>query len=191
MNCILFTVLAIMIGGVSQQPANSAAPTAQGTTQVVRIVRTDSTSGHMINDCLLVLPDGRYHREHSDNDPDSFSRQQVAGQGNITYVFEGRLTPEEQEHAFEIFDRPQFRAIHSPERLHMSSQFLEVAVWRKGGRPQAFRLSASADYKPNQSGLDPLFDWMKVMAKRKHDVSREPSNSCAVPRYVVEQFQQK
>src|SRR3954468_353647 len=109
MKYLLLNVLAMTMAATHIPQAQSAAPPpAQGKTKAVRVIRSDATSGHLISDCFLVLPDGRYRREHTDNDPDSFSRMQVPGQAKVTYVFEGRLTPEEQEHAFALFDRTGF-----------------------------------------------------------------------------------
>ena len=115
MKYLLSNVLAITMAFTlsGQTQSAPATPAPHGKTSAVRVVRSDATSGHLISDCFLVLPDGRYRREHTDNDPDSFSRMQVPGQAKMTYVFEGRLAPEEQENALAMFDRAEFRALHS------------------------------------------------------------------------------
>ena len=52
---------------------------------------------------------------------------------------------------------------------------------REGEPPQSFMLSASTDYKPNRTALDPLFKWIDAMKKRKHDVSKNADDQCRIP----------
>src|SRR5258707_1177090 len=93
--------------------------------RLVRLIRVDQTSGHFINDCILLLPDGHYRREHAEEQPASFSRTPLnKSQAFEVHVFEGQLTPEESAKVRDIVDRSEFRSIHTPERLHMSSEFL-------------------------------------------------------------------
>lgn len=176
---MLFAVLA-----AAQQPP--ATPLKGSSPQngrvLLRVGRLSSEGVHEIRNCILLLPDGRYHREHSEELVDSFSRTPpLKSQMYKTYVFEGQLSPEEVKAVADIVNGRDFRRVRSPGQLHQSTEFFEALILREGEQPQSFILSEAADYKPNERALKPLFAWMNAMGKRKHDVSKNEDNLCRIP----------
>lgn len=152
---------------------------------LLRVARLDMNSGHQINECILLLPGGHYRREYSEEQPTSFSRTPLhKSLAYETHVFEGQLSLEEVAAVNDIISQPDFRAIRSPDRLHLSPGFFQALVMRQGQPKHSFLLSEAADYKPNKRALKPLFDWMRQMTKRKHDVSESEGNACRIPKQV-------
>ena len=185
MNSIFTVFLALVQAATfaGQDQPKTALPLQNNDKQIaIRVLRTSQTTGHFINDCVAVYPDGHYSREHSEEQPSSFSRTPLQkNQAYEVYVFEGRLTSAELDNIVNIVNGREFKAIRSPEKLHMSSEFLEVSIFRQNEPTQTFKLSEATDYKPNQGSLKPLFAWIKALEKKKHDVSKREGNSCALP----------
>jgi hypothetical protein len=100
------------------------------------------------------------------------------------YVFEGRLTAEEVDSVRKVVMSPDFQELSEPAQLKIGSEFLSINVFRQSQKAQSLRLSATGDYKKNEAALKPLFDWMKQMEKRKHDVSKAEGNHCKLPARV-------
>jgi len=51
---------------------------------------------------------------------------------------------------------------------------------------QIFKLSGDADYKPNKVALKPLFDWWRLLEKRKSDLKKgAEANECRLPDRVA------
>lgn len=96
------------------------------------------------------------------------------------YVFEGQLTPTEVESIRAIVNQADFRALRTPAQQHQSPDFLEILVFRPAKPKQQALLSLATDYKPNKLALKPLFDWMKNMERKKHDVSRSAADKCKI-----------
>jgi hypothetical protein len=180
-----FTAITVLIFGLAFSTTaqkNPGPSQPQSGRFLARVAITDESQGHTIRDCILLLPDGRYHREHSEQQPWSFSRTPLhKSQAFETHVFEGQLAPAEIASVAGFINQSDFRALRKPERLRQSTQFLEVLVLRESEPLQSFILSQSADYKPNQHALEPLFAWMNSMRKRKHDVSKAEDDFCRVP----------
>ena len=176
----LLTVLAFPQANAGQDQSNHA----PGSELFLLRVHKTTMHGHEVSECYLLLPNGRYRREHWEEQP-------VVGKSIVnpaerfkTYVFEGQLTPAEVESVSRFVHTPAFGALRQPAQLRMSSEFLSVAVVEPRKRPHTFMLSASADYKPNRAALDPLFSWMKQMSKRKGDVSQAEANRCRLPKAI-------
>jgi hypothetical protein len=165
----------------AQSPAQPSVSLEEGEL-LLRVGILDETNGHTIKECILLLPDGRYHREYEEEQPRSFSRTPLhKSQAWEIHVFEGQLTEPELQVVRDFVNRDSFRALRKPERLKQSTQFLEGLVLRHGELPQLFLLSQAGDYKPNKDALKPLFAWFDSMRKRKHDVSKAEDDSCRIP----------
>jgi hypothetical protein len=186
----LFLAAAALVGqqntGAQQQEQRVAA-SPRPTRFLLRVARLDVLNGNEHIQCILLLPDGHYRREHSvSKDAEIFySNTPVPKRfAYETHVFEGQLSPEEIAAVNEIISRPDFRAIQTPDRLHVSRDFFETLVLREGQPKHHFLLGEATDYKPNKRALKPMFGWMSQMTKRKHDVSKKDGDACRVPEQV-------
>ena len=173
---ILFLSFLATFSTSAQQPAATQPTGSNSHDFLFRVQRFDQN----VSDCIVLRPDGHYRREHWVETVEFTKAIVMPNERFEKHVFEGQLTPEEVDTVRTIIDQPTFRALHSPEKQHMSPESLEGLVLRPGEPKQQFLLSLSADYKPNKAALKPLFAWIRVMERKKHDVSKSEANKCRV-----------
>lgn len=118
--------------------------------------------GGTILDCILIHPDGSFHREHQQMD--------TAGV-NWTDIYEGKLSQPQLDGLVAAVDTAEFKTIAATTPMgglrHVKAdESLIVNIFR-GMSSQAFALMDSAERKPHEQTVKPLLTWWKAIERQK------------------------
>ena len=188
---IVMGVVLFIVNCVAQTTPIQASP--QSSTPSQFVFRLQQMRSEYLNipriqhDCVLVLADGRYHREHrQDRANDEHALQKP------WLVYEGRLSAQELSSLGAMVNSEAFKELSSQplarnQRVPIRGTILTVLVVRDdGAEPQSVRLLSKEEIERYQKAITPILDWLKQMQKRKGDKAKDSNyDLCRLPPQVT------
>ncbi len=147
---------------------------------VVVLIRQDSWSSNtatMVNNCMLVYPDGRFHREQTH--VGAYARPD-------TRVFEGTIGDKELNALAAIISNPEFRSISGQPRggvVNDLDLLGFVVITRRG--TQSFTFLDSTSRSKYDKALKPLVEWFERQVKKKvAEAKGTVATGCQLPQQM-------
>jgi len=168
---VFLAVLAMAASAQDAQPATSAASAAgpaRGNAQPadpgfehLRLWQGQyyRVSRSSVEECIVVLEDGRFHREKVEQAPE----------GTHTKAFQGTLSSEDLAQLAAIVGSDEFRSVHFDalgQELRPSARKLSVDIWRKNGK-QSLNFPDEEIRKKYDDTLEPLLGWWKKIDREE------------------------